>query len=144
MTDKNVVLTLVPPENNERASRFACDLNVLAHSSRLLTLVKHYVRQRTEPSEGKVSNDSQHPQRRARQISVAGRYKERAMNWDRVEGNWKQLKGNAKQQWGKLTDDQLDVIAGKRDQLAGKIQESYGVSMDVAQQQISEWQKLLK
>lgn len=42
------------------------------------------------------------------------------MNWDRIEGNWKQFKSNVKQQWGKLTDDQLDVIAGKRDRLAGK------------------------
>ena len=42
------------------------------------------------------------------------------MNWDRIEGNWKQFKGNVKEQWGKLTDDQLDVIAGRRDQLAGK------------------------
>jgi uncharacterized protein YjbJ (UPF0337 family) len=41
------------------------------------------------------------------------------MNWDRVEGNWKQFKGSVKEQWGKLADDQLDVIAGKRDQLAG-------------------------
>ena len=36
------------------------------------------------------------------------------MNWDRIEGNWKQLKGSVKEQWGKLTDDQLDVIAGMR------------------------------
>ncbi|MBT9461122.1 MAG: CsbD family protein [Rugosibacter sp.] len=43
------------------------------------------------------------------------------MNWDRIEGNWKQLKGNVKQQWGKLTDDHLEVIAGKRDQLVGTI-----------------------
>jgi uncharacterized protein YjbJ (UPF0337 family) len=39
------------------------------------------------------------------------------MNWDRIEGNWKQAKGKVKEQWGKLTDDHLDVIAGKRDQL---------------------------
>ena len=45
------------------------------------------------------------------------------MNWDRIEGNWKQSKGNMKQQWGKLTDDHLDVIAGKREEFAGKIQE---------------------
>ena len=43
------------------------------------------------------------------------------MNWDRIEGNWKQFKGNAKQQWGKLADEQLDVVAGKRESLAGKI-----------------------
>ena len=40
------------------------------------------------------------------------------MNWDQIEGNWKQFKGNVKQQWGKLTDDHLDVIVGKREQLA--------------------------
>jgi uncharacterized protein YjbJ (UPF0337 family) len=67
-----------------------------------------------------------------------------AMNWDRIEGNWKQLKGNVKQQWGKLTDDQLDVIAGRRDSLAGKIQETYGVSKDEAEKQLAAWQKLQK
>ena len=49
------------------------------------------------------------------------------MNWDQIEDNWTQFKGNVKQQWGKLTDDQLDVIAGKREHLAGKIQVMYGV-----------------
>ena len=43
------------------------------------------------------------------------------MNWDRIEGNWKQFKGKVKEQWGELTDDQIDVINGRRDQLAGKI-----------------------
>lgn len=66
------------------------------------------------------------------------------MNWDRVESNWKQLKGSVKEQWGKLTDHQLDVIAGKRDQLVGRIQETYGVSKDEVEKQISEWQKRLK
>ena len=50
------------------------------------------------------------------------------MNWDRIEGNWKQFKGKVKEQWGKLTDDDIDVIAGKRDQLVGKIQEQYGIT----------------
>jgi hypothetical protein len=40
------------------------------------------------------------------------------MNWDRIEGNWKQVTGKAKEQWGKLTDDDLQVVAGRRDQLA--------------------------
>ena len=52
------------------------------------------------------------------------------MDWNRVEGNWKQVKGKVKEQWGKLTDDDLDVIAGKRDQLEGKIQERYGIEKD--------------
>ena len=45
------------------------------------------------------------------------------MNWDQVEGNWKLLKGKFREKWGKLTDDDLDVVAGKRDQLLGKLQE---------------------
>jgi uncharacterized protein YjbJ (UPF0337 family) len=61
------------------------------------------------------------------------------MNWDRIEGNWKQFKGNAKEQWGKLTDDQLDVVAGKRDHLVGKIQEAYGITKEVTEQQVSDW-----
>lgn len=61
------------------------------------------------------------------------------MNWDRIEGNWKQFKGTAKQQWGKLTDDQLDVIAGKREQLVGKIQESYGITKEATEKQVNEW-----
>lgn len=62
------------------------------------------------------------------------------MNWDRVEGNWKQFKGKVKEQWGKLTDDQLDVIGGKRDQLAGRVQEVYGVSKDEAERQVREFE----
>jgi uncharacterized protein YjbJ (UPF0337 family) len=62
------------------------------------------------------------------------------MNWDRVEGNWKQLKGAVKTRWGKLTDDDFDVIAGKRDQLAGKIQERYGIAKDEAERQLTEWE----
>ena len=61
------------------------------------------------------------------------------MNWDRVEGNWKQVKGNVKEQWGKLTDDDLDVVAGKRDQLSGKIQAAYGLGKDEADRQITDW-----
>ncbi len=63
------------------------------------------------------------------------------MNWDRVEGDWKQLKGKAKEQWGRLTDDDLDVVAGKRDQLAGKIQASYGLTKDEANAEIDRWVK---
>ncbi|MES2935640.1 MAG: CsbD family protein [Pseudomonadota bacterium] len=58
------------------------------------------------------------------------------MNWDVIEGNWKQYVGSVKQQWGKLTDDHLQVIAGKRDSLSGKIQEAYGIGKDEAEKQI--------
>lgn len=63
------------------------------------------------------------------------------MNWDIAQGNWKQFKGNVKEQWGKLTDDHLDAIAGKRDQLVGKIQEAYGISKDQAEVQIKRFEE---
>src|SRR6185369_7223093 len=72
------------------------------------------------------------------------RQQETSMNWDRIEGNWKQFKGSAKEKWGKLTDDQLDVIAGKRDSLLGRIQETYGITKEETEKQLSEWQKLMR
>jgi uncharacterized protein YjbJ (UPF0337 family) len=66
------------------------------------------------------------------------------MNWDRIEGNWKQFKGNAVQQWGKLTGDQLDVIAGKRDLLLGRIQELYGISKEEGEKQLADWEKRMQ
>ncbi len=62
------------------------------------------------------------------------------MNWDRIQGNWKESVGKAKEQWGKLTDDDLHVVAGRRDQLAGVIQERYGIAKDEAERQIAQWQ----
>ena len=61
------------------------------------------------------------------------------MNEDRIEGNWKQLKGKVKEQWGKLTDDDLDVIDGKRDQMVGKLQERHGINKDEAEKQVDAW-----
>jgi uncharacterized protein YjbJ (UPF0337 family) len=43
------------------------------------------------------------------------------MNWNQVQGDWKQFRGKMKEKWGKLTDDELNQIAGKRDTLIGKI-----------------------
>jgi len=63
------------------------------------------------------------------------------MNWDRIEGNWKQFKGQLKEGWGKLTDDDISVINGKRDQLVGKIQERYGCAKDEAERQVKAWEQ---
>jgi len=65
------------------------------------------------------------------------------MNWDRIEGNWKQFKGKAKEKWGKLTDDDLTVIAGKRDQLAGVLQKRYGYAKDQAERELDEFTNTL-
>jgi uncharacterized protein YjbJ (UPF0337 family) len=63
------------------------------------------------------------------------------MNWDQIEGNWKILKGKAKQQWGRLTDDELDVIAGKKDVLIGKLQERYGMARQEAEHEANHWRE---
>lgn len=62
------------------------------------------------------------------------------MNWDTIAGNWKQYKGKVREQWGKLTDDHLESIAGRRDQLIGKLQEAYGIGKDEAEAQIRDFE----
>jgi uncharacterized protein YjbJ (UPF0337 family) len=63
------------------------------------------------------------------------------MNWDQVSGNWKQFKGKVREQWGDLTDDDMEKIAGKRDQLVGAIQKRYGIAKDAAESQVAEWER---
>jgi len=62
------------------------------------------------------------------------------MNKDEIGGNWKQVKGKAKEKWGKLTDDDMTVIEGKRDQLVGRIQERYGYAKDQAEKEVTDWE----
>ncbi len=62
------------------------------------------------------------------------------MNKDQADGNWKQFKGKVKEKWGKLTDDDLTVVEGKRDQLVGKIQERYGYQKDQAEKELKSWE----
>jgi uncharacterized protein YjbJ (UPF0337 family) len=66
------------------------------------------------------------------------------MNWDQISENWKQVKGKVREKWGKLTDDDLTVIEGKRDQLIGKLQEKYGISKEEAEKQADELKTILK
>ena len=62
------------------------------------------------------------------------------MNNDILAGKWKQLRGQAQQKWGQLTDDDLDRVEGKRDELIGRVQERYGVARDEAERQVSEFE----
>lgn len=64
--------------------------------------------------------------------------------WDQIAGGWKQVKGEARKAWGRLTDDELDEIAGEREVLAGKIQQRYGITREEANRQIDEWADRLK
>lgn len=63
------------------------------------------------------------------------------MNWDQIKGNWKQFRGKAREHWGDLTDDDLERAKGNRDQLAGRIQERYGITREEAERQVDDWSK---
>ena len=58
------------------------------------------------------------------------------MNWNVIKGDWMQFRGLVKERWGKLTDNNLDAIAGERDQLAERLQEAYGMHEDQAELQV--------
>jgi uncharacterized protein YjbJ (UPF0337 family) len=62
------------------------------------------------------------------------------MNWERIELNWRHYKGNARRHWVKLSEEQLDFVAGNRERLADKIREVYGVSQEIAEKQLASWQ----
>jgi uncharacterized protein YjbJ (UPF0337 family) len=68
-----------------------------------------------------------------------GQQQEIEMNQDRFAGIGKQFRGKVKEHWGKLTNDRLGVAAGTRDQLAGRIQERYGVSKENAARQLKDF-----
>jgi uncharacterized protein YjbJ (UPF0337 family) len=63
------------------------------------------------------------------------------MDWDRIEGNWKQAKGKVREKWAQLTDNDLELVNGRRDQLEGKIQERYGIAKDRVRQDVDAWLK---
>jgi len=66
------------------------------------------------------------------------------MNQDEASGKWKQFKGKTKEKWGKLTDDDLKMLEGNRDQLVGKVQERYGIAKEEAERQIRDFRDLNK
>lgn len=61
------------------------------------------------------------------------------MNWDQIEGKWTQAKGEIRQRWGKLTDDDLEIVAGSKDKFVGRLQERYGIAKEDAQAQLDDW-----
>lgn len=66
------------------------------------------------------------------------------MNWDQIQGKWTQMKGDVKKKWAKFTDDDLEYIAGSRDQFAGRLQERYGIAKEEAEKQLQEWEQSMK
>lgn len=62
------------------------------------------------------------------------------MEWQHIERNWQHYRHSVRSRWGRITEDELDLIAGRREQLAGHIQETYGISRNLAQMQLESWQ----
>ena len=60
------------------------------------------------------------------------------MNWDQIEGSWKQFRGKVKEKWGQFTDDELDQIGGRKDQLIGKLQAKYGYGREEAEREVEQ------
>lgn len=65
------------------------------------------------------------------------------MNWDQIQGNWMQFKGKVKAKWGDLTDDEIDTIDGRREELVGKVQKAYGIAKEEAERQVSDFERSL-
>ena len=65
------------------------------------------------------------------------------MTWDEIKGNWREYKGRVREKWGELTDDDIDRIAGKRDQLLGILQNRYGKTREAAEREIKEFEERL-
>lgn len=63
------------------------------------------------------------------------------MNWNQIERNWTRFRVSVKQRWGKLTEEQIDAIAGRRALLVARIRDAYAVSMDDADKQLVAWQE---
>lgn len=62
------------------------------------------------------------------------------MNKEQAQGNWNQFKGKVKETWGRLTDDDIALFNGKKDQFFGKVQEKYGIAKEEAEKNIREWE----
>jgi len=67
-----------------------------------------------------------------------------AKNWNEIAGRWTRFSRDVKKQWGELTDDDVMQVNGRRENLAGKIQEKYGIALEEANQQIDAWASKLK
>jgi uncharacterized protein YjbJ (UPF0337 family) len=93
------------------------------------------------PSPAASSSQGVAPTMPASMVPAKSSTKGHAMNWDTIEGNWKQFKGHVKEKWGNLTNDHLETIAGKRDRLAGRIQQTYGITVDQAERLVKGFEK---
>jgi uncharacterized protein YjbJ (UPF0337 family) len=77
-------------------------------------------------------------------LSADHSHQDHVMNKDMIEGDWTEMKGKVREAWGKLTDDDIEAVAGQRDQLAGRIQHRYGRSKEVVTEEIASFEQRLR
>ncbi len=58
------------------------------------------------------------------------------MNEDILRGKWKQLRGQLRAWWGKLTDNDVEEIGGRWENLVGLLQERYGYTREYAEEEV--------
>ena len=61
------------------------------------------------------------------------------MDWNAIEGMWKETKTKIQAKWSKLTDEDLDLIGGRRDRLEIKIHQRYGFAPSHVSKEIDDW-----
>ena len=65
------------------------------------------------------------------------------MDWDRISGNWAHWRSRIRERWSRLTNDELDSVAGRRDLLVGQIKKAYGLESGEAERQLRNWERNL-
>ena len=66
------------------------------------------------------------------------------MNWDQIKSHWKEVCDKIKLTWGKFSNDDLTAIAGRRDRLAGLLQERYGCAKEYAENKVDQFARQLR
>ena len=61
------------------------------------------------------------------------------MNWTQIEGRWKELKGDVRTKWAKLTDDDVEMVGGKKDKLLGRLEQLYGRKREDLETEVDQW-----
>jgi uncharacterized protein YjbJ (UPF0337 family) len=61
------------------------------------------------------------------------------MKWKDIEDHWPELRQRARRHWFHLTQDDVDEIAGTRDQLVARVQERYAFSREEAEKEVDAW-----
>lgn len=64
--------------------------------------------------------------------------------WDRIEGDWSVFRHRVRHEWARLTDEHVDQIDGRRDRLARRVRDVYGISDDEAEKQVAAWETSLR